>query len=276
MANLKYRVDSGGELPAGQSHEDATEASIDGADALAYAGNQTPVFPSNRDLDRVQAERLIEEIEIAGSSCDVQSASDDNTAGVRDPGCMAPVAEDEQSLGAHPGRAASERAATDTFENRLDGQQWILPSMLVVLTIGLGIFFLVNFSEVGDHPRNAGGVGIPAGASRAELALDSTTRSKLAELNRRVIFWMSRNGEGFDPYSVTLKRVRDDLDLSSDQMLDSWGRPIRYEAADEGYTLRSSGPDKIFNTGDDLVELQPQVPSQMQPAKRRQPSHNHS
>jgi len=35
--------------------------------------------------------------------------------------------------------------------------------------------------------------------------------------------------------------------------LDSWGRAFRYERRPEGYVIGSSGPDRRFNTGDDLV-----------------------
>ena len=265
MATLKYRVNSGGALPDGQSHEDAAEASPGGAEASAYARNQASEFRNDGDLDQMQAERLIEEIEIEGSSCDPRPSAENKSAGDSDPGAMMPVAEDLDHLlpAVNADRLGSETLSPETQERSGDGQQWILPSLFVVLTIGLGIFFLVNFSGVGDYSVEADGIGVSAGASRAASGLDSTTRSKLADLNRRVIFWMSRKGDGFDPHSVTLKRVREDLDLSSDQMLDSWGRPIRYEAADRGYTLRSSGPDKTFNTRDDLVELQPPVPSQI-------------
>jgi hypothetical protein len=37
-------------------------------------------------------------------------------------------------------------------------------------------------------------------------------------------------------------------------MTDGWGRALRYErGADDGYTIRSAGPDGAFGTGDDVT-----------------------
>ena len=274
MTNLKYRVDSDGELACGHAGEDAPQASSDNAVASAQPTPpqvQDQTLPLNRELEPVKAKRLMKDIEAAGVSGGVQSILENSSAAMRDPGCMLADAEGQRSPGAHAGQRESRREASETFESLGEGQQWILPSLLAVLAISLGIFFLVNFSEVGDHPFGADGASLPATASHGQSALNSTTRSKLAELNRQVIFWMTQYSDGFNPRKVTLKRVRADLALSSGQMLDSWGRPIKYEAADAGYTLRSSGADKEFNTDDDLVELQPQFPSHLQPARQQQP-----
>ena len=266
MTSLKYRVDSGSESSERQSHEGSAEALLAEAEAIASIEEQEPTAPPNRDLDQWQAERLIGNVEAAGSAPDEPGSETGSTA-VNDPDCTSPAAEDRSSSGAYADRPGSGREAPPALAKPADEQPWILPSILVVLTIGLAIFFLVHFSEVGDYPPGVEGADVSDRASRAEWALDSSTRSKLAELNRRVIFWMSRNADGFDPRKVSLKRVREELDLSSDQMLDSWGRPIRYEVAAGRYALRSSGPDKTFNTGDDLVEPQPQFPSPIGPVK---------
>lgn len=273
MTNLKYRVNSDGERPDGHPRDDAVDASLE--EPLAsiqhtHAGVQDQASSLHGELDDVKAERIIGEIEAAGTSGGIRSILDHSPARVRDPGYMLPTADGRQSPDADPGQRGSSREASDMTEVPGEGQQWILPSLLAVLAISLGIFFLVNFSQFSGHSRGVAS-GMLAKASPAQSALDSTTRSKLAELNRQVIFWMTQFSEGFNPGAVTLKRVREDLALSSDQMLDSWGRPIRYEAADAGYTLRSSGPDKQYNTEDDLVELQPQFPSHIQPVQRGQP-----
>ena len=265
MTSLKYHTDSGSELPEEKSHEDASEASTDDAGAGVHMDGQITTVSPHGDLDRVQAERLIEEIEAAGSSRD-ESIREKGSTAILDTGGTFSTPGNRRSADAHASGFGSTPEASPESPKPEDEHQWILPSILVALTIGLGIFFLVNFSEYESHPLGAEGTGVPERMSRAELVLDSTTRSKLAELNRRVIFWTTRDGDGFDPYKVTLKRVREDLNLSSDQMLDSWGRPIKYEVAGGRYTLRSSGPDKTFNTDDDLVELQPQLPSKLQPA----------
>ena len=257
MTNLKYSEDSGGELPEGQSHEDAAEALADDEETLVGIKDQAPAFSPYEELNDSHAERLIGEIE-AAESTPGEAVPESGAAGGHDSGGRLLTAEDRQPPGDPGGRLGPGPEASPAFAKPAGELQWILPSILVVLTFGLAIFFLVNFSGFGDYPLGATGAGVPERVSRGELALHSTTRSKLAELNRQVIFWMSRNEDGFDPRDLTLKRVREDLDLSSDQMLDSWGRPIRYEAADGGYTLRSAGPDKTFNTDDDLVELQPQ------------------
>ena len=256
MTSLKYHLDSGSESSEGRSHDGSAEDLVNEAEALAHIEEQDPAAPPNGGPDQRQAERLIENIDAAGSPPG-EPGSESGSAAVHDPDPISPAAEDRPSSGAYGDRPGSEWEVPPGMAKPADEQHWVLPSILVVLTIGLGIFFLVHFSEVVDYPPGVEGAGVSERASRAELALVSSTRSKLAELNRRVIFWMSRNADGLDPRKVSLKRVREELDLSSDQMLDSWGRPIRYEVAAGSYTLRSSGPDKTFDTGDDLVERQP-------------------
>ena len=68
MTSLKYRVDSGSGSPRGRTHEGSAEALADEAEALAHSEEQAPAVPPNRDLDQLQAERLIGNIEAAGSS----------------------------------------------------------------------------------------------------------------------------------------------------------------------------------------------------------------
>ena len=266
MTNLKYRVDSDEGLSDGHVGEDAPTALSDGASLLAQPSVHRVMnraIPLTREPDTVKAERIMEEIEAASASRGAQSILASSSAAVRDAGCVLPSTEGQQKAG-QPG---SGRQASDKVENSDAGPQWMLPSLLSVLTISLGIFFLVTFIETRNPDPGVDGAGVPATAPHDQSALASTTRSKLAELNRQVVFWMTQYSDGFDPRKVRLKRVREDLALSSDQMLDSWGRPIKYEAADAGYTLRSSGADKEFNTGDDLVELQPQFPSRLQPVR---------
>lgn len=35
---------------------------------------------------------------------------------------------------------------------------------------------------------------------------------------------------------------------------DAWGTPVRFETDNPSPQIRSAGPDKIFNTNDDLIE----------------------
>ena len=36
--------------------------------------------------------------------------------------------------------------------------------------------------------------------------------------------------------------------------VDAWEQSLRYESTDEGGAVRSAGPDKEFDTGDDVVK----------------------
>lgn len=66
-------------------------------------------------------------------------------------------------------------------------------------------------------------------------------------------------GQELDTYFIktrerpaTLGVLVDAGTISADQVVDSWGEPLRYESTGRSYMLCSNGPDKQAGSADDL------------------------
>jgi hypothetical protein len=78
------------------------------------------------------------------------------------------------------------------------------------------------------------------------------TGRRLEQLNRSIKVWMIQYGSGFNPAQVTLERLQQDLNIGQQEMLDGWGTALRFEPEVGRYRVISAGPDKSFDTPDDL------------------------
>ncbi|MCU7960169.1 MAG: hypothetical protein KZQ58_09250 [gamma proteobacterium symbiont of Bathyaustriella thionipta] len=83
---------------------------------------------------------------------------------------------------------------------------------------------------------------------------EQITRKRLTALNGSVMEWLINFASSFDPRTVDLALMAEDLGLGSDNLQDGWGTAIKIEATSSGFTLRSAGADKKFNTKDDMVD----------------------
>ena len=63
---------------------------------------------------------------------------------------------------------------------------------------------------------------------------------------------MIQYGAGFDPGQVTLAGLEQDLQIPPGEMQDGWGTLFRYEPRADRYLIISAGPDRQFDTADDL------------------------
>lgn len=90
---------------------------------------------------------------------------------------------------------------------------------------------------------------VPAKPVDPQLA---QTTSRLEALNRSIRIWMIQFGSGFNPGQVTLDRLQRDLQMGDQEMLDGWGTAMRYEPGEKVYEVVSAGPDRQFDTEDDL------------------------
>lgn len=151
------------------------------------------------------------------------------------------------------GEVRKSEAAGRVRKSEAKNRKWVILSLAVAVLVvgGTGAYF-----GLVDARSNA-----PAAVVEPPLQPLNphivATREKLYELNQKTMLWMIQYGASFNPVRVKLSRVRADFGLTSDQMLDSWGTPIRYEATDTSYTLKAAGPDKSFGTEDDLVQTRP-------------------
>ena len=62
------------------------------------------------------------------------------------------------------------------------------------------------------------------------------------------------SGDGFDPRQVTMPRMQADQQLSPSDMQDAWGTLLGYRPEAGSYSVLSAGPDREFETADDLEQ----------------------
>ncbi|MBU0499185.1 MAG: hypothetical protein KJ558_07810 [Gammaproteobacteria bacterium] len=84
----------------------------------------------------------------------------------------------------------------------------------------------------------------------------SLTTLKLKSLAQSVRVWMVQFGGGYDTDQVTVSRLQRDMGVSDDDLTDAWGNRMRYQPSKSEFSISSAGPDKAFNTVDDLVVRQ--------------------
>lgn len=81
----------------------------------------------------------------------------------------------------------------------------------------------------------------------------TTSRRKLRELGQLITTWMARRSTSQDPTQLSLFRLREDMGVPQESLLDGWGNEIHFLPDNEGYRLISAGPDQLFGTADDIL-----------------------
>jgi hypothetical protein len=79
------------------------------------------------------------------------------------------------------------------------------------------------------------------------------TLTSLSILDLGVKMWFVGRGKGRGPDEVTWGEISQDLSLRHGELADAWDTPLRYEGYPDAFALRSAGPDRLFETGDDIV-----------------------
>ncbi|HEC27419.1 MAG TPA: hypothetical protein ENI67_08420 [Gammaproteobacteria bacterium] len=78
------------------------------------------------------------------------------------------------------------------------------------------------------------------------------TMEKLRNISVRTSLWFADQSSETSPADVSWIWIQGDIGISVRDMNDSWGNAIRYFGKEDRFELRSSGPDKIFYTDDDI------------------------
>ena len=112
----------------------------------------------------------------------------------------------------------------------------------IIAPVALAIF---GIYKLATHPRAVCRLPIPtykAAFNVVGTAVDlyETGTGQLPSTHEALITAKDEGGHSY---------IRNTNDIS-----DGWGQPIRYTRLDDGYELRSSGPDQTFNTQDDIVQ----------------------
>lgn len=120
-----------------------------------------------------------------------------------------------------------------------------LRGLLVGLIMAVAIVYFIFFARVAKHEK--GGL---------EIMVDKylETKVKLTEVNlenlAKEIFNYTSEGEGLPESLEALRRFHP----TAGSAPDAWGTRIRYQKlSDSSFRLASAGPDKTFDTADDIV-----------------------
>ncbi len=108
-----------------------------------------------------------------------------------------------------------------------------------------------NNSNLEHAKHNPSVTGLPVSTKFATTE-ETETDGKLKNLTVRTGLWFADHGSEIDPTEVGWIWIQGDLGISVREMNDSWGNTIKYIGKSDGFELRSSGPDKIFYTVDDI------------------------
>lgn len=78
------------------------------------------------------------------------------------------------------------------------------------------------------------------------------TTEKLRNISVRAALWFAEQGSDSNPVNTSWIWIQGDIGISVREMNDSWGNTIRYSGKKDRFELRSSGPDNVFYTDDDI------------------------
>ncbi len=117
---------------------------------------------------------------------------------------------------------------------------------IIGLLLALVIVYFVFFTKVAKDEK--GGL---------EIMVDKylETKIKLTEADMeglsREILTYATEGDGLPASLEALRRFHP----TAGSLPDAWGTRIRYERlSDSSFRLRSAGPDRVFDNGDDIVK----------------------
>ena len=85
-----------------------------------------------------------------------------------------------------------------------------------------------------------------------QSSVESETEMKLKSLSDRASQWFAGKDDHPIPADVSWIWIKGDAGITVTEMNDSWGNAIRYFGNKDSFELRSSGPDRIFYTDDDI------------------------
>jgi hypothetical protein len=120
-----------------------------------------------------------------------------------------------------------------------------------LLIVAAGGWGAMRFIAGGEAPSETASAPEPRPPADPMLA---KTLERMRSLASSVKVWMIQYGSGFDPRQVTMPRMQADLQLSPSDMQDAWGTLLGYRPEAGSYSVLSAGPDREFETADDLEQ----------------------
>jgi hypothetical protein len=104
--------------------------------------------------------------------------------------------------------------------------------------------------QMGEMPAVTRGT---SGLSGADLNTPEAqaTAIQLSMLSLAVKLVLIKEGS---PSDVSWKQIKARMRMSDQDIKDPWGTALRFESEDSGFELRSAGPDRLFDSDDDLSQ----------------------
>jgi hypothetical protein len=140
------------------------------------------------------------------------------------------------------------------------------PAVLLGIALSLAYgLFVANLAEVLGEPVIArstapapgagAGMRLDAAGTRENLYNDpgGTTRTRLRTVDARLSRWMGAQLAAGAPIEADPAAVWRALGIEPAERLDGWGSLVRLRLRPGGYELRSAGPDREFDTADDIA-----------------------
>jgi hypothetical protein len=143
-------------------------------------------------------------------------------------------------------------------------QNYLLFAVLFLIVGAIVIWMIRPASEQNDsstlqqddlnleHAKNSPADAGLTASTKFSTPDETETDGKLKNLTVRTGLWFADHGSEIDPTKVSWIWIQGDLGISVRDMNDSWGKTIKYIGRSDGFEMRSSGPDKIFFTDDDI------------------------
>jgi hypothetical protein len=118
--------------------------------------------------------------------------------------------------------------------------------LLIVLVLAMVIVYFIFFARVAKDKKG----GLEIMVDKYLQAKIDLTRVNLEALSREVLTY-SADGGGLPETLDALRR----FNPMAGTLPDGWGTRIRYQRlSDSSFRLSSAGPDRAFDTSDDIVK----------------------
>ena len=154
--------------------------------------------------------------------------------------------DDSENLGTFYERSTKVEDESGAGQSRQKAYLLLGGLLLVLAAVAAWQFYPMLVPQPAESTPEA---AVPAKPVDPQMA---QTTSRLEALNRSIRIWMIQFGSGFNPAQITLDRLQRDLQMGDQEMRDGWGTAMRYEPGEKVYRVVSAGPDRQFDTEDDL------------------------
>ena len=172
----------------------------------------------------------------------------------------------EESIDQPPDPQKSDSSvSTKMSPGRADSKsKYLISAVLVVAVVVIVTWNLLPVSETKDNAivqqenlqkkstEQRFTATLRPATKQLATAAEAKTDEMLQKLSVRTGLWFADQKGKLNPTEINWIWIQGDLGISVREMNDSWGKTIKFIGKSDGFEMRSSGPDRIFFTNDDL------------------------